>query len=151
MYDQITLEFKPSVYLCAFIVLPCVAAIILVGTRNTPLLFNFALSLAILGGGAYYTRLYALLNLKQAIHKIKLSQKTLTIFNSSHHASNVTLHKNSFISPWFCILNFSITEGKTKACIVLLCKHNIRDQDSFRRFRVWSKYGEASSQEIELF
>ena len=117
MFDQITLELKPSAYLSAFIVLPCVAAILLVGTRNTPVTFSLGLSLAILGGSAYYIRLYALLNLKQSIHSIKLYQKTLTIFDSNQHASIVTLHKNSFISPWFCILNFSITEDKTKATI----------------------------------
>ena len=151
MFDQITLELKPSAYLSAFIVLPCAAAILLVSTRNTPAILSFAILLAILGGGAYYIRLYVLLNLKQSIHRISLFQNILTIFDASQKTSIVTLHKNSFITPWFCILVLSIAEKKTKTRTVLLCKHNIADQDSFRRFRVWSKYGETTPQEIELF
>lgn len=149
MFDQINLELKPSFCLSAIITAACLAAIVLIGSRDIPLSLMFLLLVIFLGLNFYYVSLFGSLSLKSSITLIRLYQKELTIFDSKKQLFRVKLSDNSFISPWGCILVFSsITDKKTK--VVLLCKQNVENANDFRRFRVWTKFGNSTPKNIAL-
>ncbi|MFT5719338.1 MAG: hypothetical protein ACI9T7_003551 [Oleiphilaceae bacterium] len=149
MYDQINLGIKPSFFISAIITVACLSATILITSLDIPFSLMFLFIMAFLGVNFYYVRLFGSLTLINSITHIRLYQKELTLFDSQNHQIRAELCATSLITTWGCVLIFSsITEKKTK--IVLLCKHNIRNQNDFRRFRVWTKFGHSTQQNKTL-
>jgi len=150
MFDQINLEIKPSFFLSAIITAACLSASLLIGSRDIPLSLMFLLLLVLGGINYYYVSLFGFLKLKNSITFIRVYQKELTLLDSKKHGFRAKLSDNSFITPWLCILVFSSTTNK-KTKIVLLCKQNVENNNDFRRFRVWTKFGKSTPQNIALF
>jgi hypothetical protein len=140
MFDQINLKLKPSLLISAMMTTACLSAMMLIGSLNIPIASLLLLFLTLLGVNFYYVRLLGSHKSLSSITQIRLYKKELTLFDSQNQYFRAELSPNSFITPWLCILVFSsTTNNKTK--IVLLCKQNIKNQDDFRRFRVWTKFG----------
>jgi|GEM_PF-6251645 len=150
MFDQINLELKPSLFLSAVISAACLAAVVLIGSREIPLIIMFILILIFLGVNFYYVNLFGSLRLKSSVTLIRLYKKELTILDSRKQCFRVKLSGNSLITPWGCILVFSSTTDK-KTSVVLLCKQNVTNINDFRRFRVWTKFGNSTPKDIALF
>ena len=145
MFDQINIELKPSFFVAALINIPFVSASLLVGSRDTSLFIIALLLLTFLWVNLYYVSLLSALRLKASITHIRLSDKQLTLVDNSKQSFYVELSNHSLVTPWFCILIFTLNASK-KEKIVLLCKQNINNSDEFRRFRVWTKFGNSLPQ-----
>lgn len=150
MFDQINLQVRPSLVLSAIIALPCIAALILIVTRDVPIIVTLILSLFISGIAVYYIALCGLLRLKNSILRIGINKNELMLFDLNGKKIQVNLLPGSFITPWLCILVFSNRTDK-ETFQVLLCRKNIESPDEFRRFRVWSQYGNPPLQTTEHF
>ena len=149
MFDQINLELKPSFFLSTIITAACLATILLIGSRDIPLSLMFLLLLIFFGVNFYYVNLFGSLRLKSSIILIRVYQKELTLLDSRKQLFRVKLSDNSFITPWGCILVFSSTTDK-KTKVVLLCKQNVENTNDFRRFRVWTKFGNSTPKNIAI-
>lgn len=150
MFDQINLELKPSLLLATFITAACLSAVILIGSRDIPLILMFLLLLIFLSTNLYYVSLLGTLKSNHSITLIRIYQNEITLFNSKDQYFRANLSANSFITPWGCLLVFSSTTGR-RAKIVLVSKLNIKNNNDFRRFRVWSKFGNSTQQNTALF
>jgi len=149
MFDQINLEIKPSFILSAAITAACLSATLLIGSRDIPLSLMIFFLLIFLGVNFHYVSLFGSLRRKNSITVIRLYRDNLTLLDSNKQLHCTTLSESSFITPWFCILVFSSkTDKKTKT--VLLCKQNIENNNDFRRFRVWTKFGNSTPNNIAL-
>ena len=149
MFDLIKLELKPSFFLSTIIALPCLSAIVIVGTRDAPTISILLVSLILLGTSFYYVNLLGLLRSKKSIKHISLSKQVLKVYGLNKKPIIVNLLNSSFISPWLCILQFTSTDVSSNRYTVILCRQNIKSQSEFRRLRVWSKYG-ISPSEVEI-
>jgi len=149
MFDLIKLELKPSFFLSTIIALPCLSAIVIVGTRDAPTISILLVSLILLGISFYYVNLFGLLGSKKSIKHISLSKQVLKVYGLNKKPIIVNLLNSSFISPWLCILQFTSTDNSSNRYTVILCRQNIKSQSEFRRLRVWSKYG-ISPSEVEI-
>jgi len=150
MFDQINLKLKPSFFLSVIITAACLSATLLIGSRDIPL--SLMLLLLLISGWVnfYYVNLFGSLRLKNSTTLIRIYQKELTLLDKKKQLFRATISANSFITPWVCILVFSSTTDK-KTKIVLLCKQNVENNSDFRRFRVWTKFGNFTPQNIALF
>jgi len=149
MFDQIKLELKPSFFISASITTACFSTTLLIGSLDIPLSLMFLLLLTSWGVNFYYISLFGSLRLKNSITLIRVYQQELTLLNSKKQLIRVKLSDNSLITPWGCILIFSSTTDK-KTIVVLLCKSNTENNNDFRRFRVWTKFGNSTQKNIAL-
>jgi hypothetical protein len=145
MFDQINIECKPSIFLTTLISLPFVSASLLVGSRDIPILMMILAFLIFLRVNLYYINLLCTLKLRSSITHIRLANNKLTLIDKSKQCLNVALSDHSLITPWCCILLLSSNTSK-KLKVVLICKPNVKSHDEFRRFRVWTKFGNSITQ-----
>ena len=154
MFDQISLELKPSIVISIIIAMPSLCALVLIGTRDIQFPLMMLLTCPIICITGYYIYLFGLLRLKPSVTQIKLLQNTLSIKHGNNALVTenfVTIDTNSFTSPWSCILTTIPTNITQKRFTILVCKYNVKHSDDFRRLRVWLKYGNAPDKQTIKF
>ena len=112
MFDQINIELKPSFFVTALINIPFVSASILEGSRDTTIFIKALLLFTFLWVNLYYVSLLSTLRLKTSITHIRLSDKQLTLIDISKQSFYVDLSNHSLVTPWFCILIFTLNSKK---------------------------------------
>jgi len=152
VYNSNSLRLKPSIAVSALFVVPAIAAIFLVLTRDLSEYPSLAAILIIICCTGYLTRLIGLLKLKDSIVEITTTGQAFYLTEKQGAKNEVALLDNSIISPLFCLLSFSrINQTSISKYFfpkstrhLLICRYNVENFDNYRRFRVIARFGRIS-------
>ena len=151
MFSQTKVQFIPSKLLAGVILLPYAAAIFLSLTHEIYLPLKVSICLICTLAGFYHLLSRALLRSRFAITSLVVSNENLSIYFSNEDAINGLILGKSFISRYLCLLTvkhaplidsrLAFISAYTSKSHILVTPLNLECPDSFRRFRVFSKFG----------
>jgi len=159
VFSQINLRLVPSTLVGATISVPILASVLLIASLALPAYISaiiIGLNLWILH---YHLTLLSRLSRPGSIVRIQMSKQAITLHDASGNEIPARLREDSFISRWFCILQFEallpsdLTPRRLSVfrffqpkrhwnCI--LCNDNVSHRDHLRRLRVLINYGDIS-------
>lgn len=98
------------------------------------------LALAIVFSGWYYWRLHITRSFPYAVREMTFYQVDNCLLRTVDGSRFVRLEGNSFLHPWFCVLNLRSQAGRLYSLVLL---PDSLPQDLLRQLRVRVKFGAA--------
>lgn len=154
MFNQTSLELKPSYLVAGVITLPYLAALYLVCTHEINWLVKLSLVLIILCIYGYQVMHSALLRTNTSIKSVTITAKEICIHFDSKEKYRARLLGKALVSRFFCLIYLkhepsqSPTQNKLFSAltfhqqIIIVCPENVTCQQSYRRFRVLLRFGQ---------
>lgn len=154
MFNQTKLQLKPSNLLAGAILLPYLAALFLVGTHEIYWLAKLTLMLFIAGLGIYHIVHIGLLRTSTSIQAVSITSSEIFIHYDSPEKYRAQLLGKALVSRFFCMLYLKNESGEYCAQhklsqglqrhqqLLVICPSNVTCPESYRRLRVFLRFGQ---------
>lgn len=139
MTYSLVLQLQPSrrfTLLLVFIHLVGITALLPLALH---FLFKLAGSIALLGSAIFYAGRDTLICFSASVHSLELqNSQECKVSQRNHKVYETKILKNSFISPWFIILNLQKKETNQKQRIIVF--FDMVPANAWREVRIWLRW-----------